>query len=230
MRKPWYVHAVALAHTDFDPEKAEDWALERSLPVRRPAHAPASAYYGRLFVVTMLDSVPATRRAFVASACLVRSWRTMVDGGGRSWSATWGRSGAIGPLRSKLVLGPVVGGEHFEALRRRPLENLLRVATGPDHLEEWWPIVAYFTRPADRGWRRRRRSGSRPGAADRLETNGRARFRMATSRREPAADGTAPRRSIGLPTSRRASPRVSSPPTIAIALKRSSCTALTSCS
>ncbi len=44
------------------------------------------------------------------------------------------------------VLGPAVGGEHFDALRRHPLENLLRVATGPDHLEEWWPIVAYLTR------------------------------------------------------------------------------------
>lgn len=145
-RKPGYVHAVALAHTDFDPEKAEDWALERSLPVRRPAHAPASAYYGRLFIVAMLDSVPATRRVFVASACLAAIlahhggwWRQELEGNMGSFWRDWS-------VAVEAVLGPVVGGEHFEALRRHPLENLLRVATGPDHLEEWWPIVAYFTR------------------------------------------------------------------------------------
>ncbi|MGH7390119.1 MAG: CRISPR-associated helicase Cas3' [Candidatus Rokuibacteriota bacterium] len=145
-REPGYVHAVALAHTDFDPEKAEDWALERSLPVRRPAHAPASAYYGRLFIVPMLGSVSADQRAFVASACLAAIlahhggwWRQELEGEvGPLW-CDW-------PAAVEAVLGPAVGGEHFAALRSHPLENLLRVATGPDHLEEWWPIVAYLTR------------------------------------------------------------------------------------
>lgn len=114
--------------------------------MRRPAHAPASAYYGRLFIAAMLDSVPASRRAFVASACLAAIlahhggwWRQELEGDMGSFWRDWS-------VAVEAVVGPVGGGEHFDALRRHPLENLLRVATGPDHLEEWWPIVAYFTR------------------------------------------------------------------------------------
>jgi CRISPR-associated endonuclease/helicase Cas3 len=141
-----YVHAVALAHTDFDSEKAEDRALERSLPVRRPAHAPASAYYGRLFIVPMLSSVPAERRVFVASACLAAIlahhggwWRSELEGEMGSFWRDW--SAAV-----EAVVGLTVGREDFAALHRHPLDDLLRVATGPDNLEEWWPIVAYLTR------------------------------------------------------------------------------------
>jgi CRISPR-associated endonuclease/helicase Cas3 len=63
-KDPRYLHKIALAHTDFDPSKPEDRARERSLGVRRPPHAPASAYYARLFLGG-LASVPAERRGQV---------------------------------------------------------------------------------------------------------------------------------------------------------------------
>ncbi|MGH7314341.1 MAG: CRISPR-associated helicase Cas3', partial [Candidatus Rokuibacteriota bacterium] len=65
-----YVHVTALAHTDFDPGKPEDRVRERTLGVRRPPHAPASAYYARLLLGRALASVPAERWGQVASACL----------------------------------------------------------------------------------------------------------------------------------------------------------------
>src|SRR5205807_2504344 len=55
-RDPEYLHSVALAHTDFDPDNSEDRQRERQLGVRRPPHAAASAYYGAIFLADLLKA------------------------------------------------------------------------------------------------------------------------------------------------------------------------------
>jgi CRISPR-associated endonuclease/helicase Cas3 len=150
-----YEHVVPLAHTDFDPESEEDRQRERNLGLRRPAHAPASAYYGAAFLSKLLRSVPEDYRTAVASACISA---VLAHHGG--WAGSTERAGLdLGIAR----LAPAWENElaaifswkpendalnNLQAMRdkRSALEMILGVTTGPEHLRKWWPLVAYLTR------------------------------------------------------------------------------------
>ncbi len=145
-RDPEYVHTSALAHTDFDPERPEDWARQRALGVRRPSHAPASAYYARLFLGQSLASAPAERRPQVASACLA----AVLAHHGGWWLKDFVQSvpplwpGWESAVREALGLSSLV--TDHRALRRHKVEDLLNVTVGPDEIEEAWPLVGFLTR------------------------------------------------------------------------------------
>lgn len=141
-----YEHKTPLAHTDFDSENADHRMRQRNLGIKRPAHAPASAFYGRLFFASILRSVPDDQRAYVASACAA----AIVAHHGGWWQATlehnppklWvGWEAAVAnALRCNLSsLDP-------STLRAYPMEKLLHATTCSDGLAEWWPLVAYLTR------------------------------------------------------------------------------------
>lgn len=145
-RDPGYVHVTALAHTDFDPGKPEDRTRERTLGVRRPPHAPASAYYARLFLGRALASVPAERQGQVASACLA----AIVAHHGGWWPNEFERD--VPPLwpgweaAVKNVVKETSSTMDVRMLRDHRVGDLLNVAVGPDEIEEGWPLVAYLTR------------------------------------------------------------------------------------
>jgi CRISPR-associated endonuclease/helicase Cas3 len=143
---PTYQHKVPLAHTDFNPDSREDREREHSLGIRRPAHAPASTYYGRAFFVHLLATVPDNQRAYVASACAA----AVLAHHGGWWLADvelnpptlW--PGWKGTLLD--TVGSVPGENELASLRRYRVDKLLEATTGPDSLAEWWPLVAYLTR------------------------------------------------------------------------------------
>jgi CRISPR-associated endonuclease/helicase Cas3 len=145
-RDPSYVHLTALAHTDFDPESTEDRARERSLGVRRPPHAPASAYYARLFLGPALASVPPERMGEVASACLA----AILAHHGGWWPAEFALSVPDLWPGWESVLGGVLGPASFTAdhrlLQTHKVEALLNLTVGPDEIEDAWPLVAFLTR------------------------------------------------------------------------------------
>lgn len=145
-RNPGYVHSTALAHTDFDPGKPEDRARERALGVRRPPHAPASAYYARLFLGQALAYVPAERQGQVASACLA----AILAHHGGWWPDEFERNvPPLWPGWESTVRNVVEGRSStmdVRMLRRHRVEDLLNVAVGADEIEEGWPLVAYLTR------------------------------------------------------------------------------------
>jgi CRISPR-associated endonuclease Cas3-HD len=150
-RDTTYQHRVPLAHTDFDPESAEDRARERSLNIRRPAHAPASAYYGGAFLARMLPSVPEGKRNAVASACA---------------AAILSHHGGWLPEQSDLGITQLFAGWEVSVLdafswvpdstflralearrdKRGAAHLLLKVATDSESLAKWWPLVAYLMR------------------------------------------------------------------------------------
>jgi CRISPR-associated endonuclease/helicase Cas3 len=145
-RDPGYVHTAPLAHTDFDPESVDDRARERALGLRRPPHAPASAYYARLAVAGAFESVPAEQRGLVVAACLAAVlahhggwWRDEFQ---RDVPPLW--PGWEGAVRAVLTSWPAAPDHRM--LRTHRLEDLLRVVVGPDLIEETWPLVAYLTR------------------------------------------------------------------------------------
>jgi CRISPR-associated endonuclease/helicase Cas3 len=144
-RDPSYVHMAALAHTDFDPGKPKDRARERTLGVHRPPHAPASAYYARLFLGRGLASVPAERRGLVASACLA----AVLSHHGGWWPDEFERNvPPLWPGWEAAVKDGVEGKSStttdLRMLRLHRVEDLLNVAIGPDEIEE--TLVAYLTR------------------------------------------------------------------------------------
>jgi CRISPR-associated endonuclease/helicase Cas3 len=141
-----YRHVTPLAHTDFDPDSPEDRERERRLSIRRPAHAPASAYYGRAFLGRLLAEVPANRIAYVASACAAA---ILAHHGG--W---WPRDLESDPPKlwsgweAALVqtLGWLPETKTVRSLQKSPMDRFLGATTGADSLAEWWPLVAYLTR------------------------------------------------------------------------------------
>ena len=150
-----YEHVVPLAHTDFDPDSEEDRQRERSLGWRRPAHAPASAYYGAALMAGLLRSVLDDHRTAIASACTCAvlahhgGWippteRTGPDLRIAQLHPGW-KSALAAALAWKPETGPIAS---LQAMRdkRSMLEALLCVTTGPDSLRNWWPLVAYLTR------------------------------------------------------------------------------------
>ncbi len=145
-KDPTYRHSNALAHTDFNPEDQEDRDRERHLGVRRPPHAPASAYYGRAFLARLLPAVPDDHRAYVASACTAA---VLAHHGG--W---WSRDVDLNPPKlwrgweavvSK-TLGWVPDQSALAGLRGYSVEKMLAITTSADHLAESWPLVGYLIR------------------------------------------------------------------------------------
>ncbi|MEW5814803.1 MAG: CRISPR-associated helicase Cas3' [Spirochaetota bacterium] len=145
-RDPSYQHKVPLAHTDFDPEKAEDRKREHSLGIQRPSHAPASAYYARVFLVRLLPSVPDDQRAYVASACTA----TILTHHGGWWVTDlelqppklWpGWKAAV-----TQTLGWEPDQEMLNILRNYEVGKLLNATTSAENLSEWWPLVSYLIR------------------------------------------------------------------------------------
>ena len=152
---PEYRHLVPLAHTDFDPESEEDRQRERSLGLRRPAHAPASAYYGAALMAALLRSVLDDHRTAVASACTCAvlahhgGWVPPTERTGLELGIAQLHPGWEGALADALDWKPETGPiANLQAMRdkRSTLEALLGVTTGPDRLRKWWPLVAYLTR------------------------------------------------------------------------------------
>ena len=143
---PNYEHKIPLAHTDYDPEKAEDRQREHALGIYRPSHAPASAYYGRAFIVQLLPSVPEKQRAYVASACIAAIlahhggwWPEDLEQNPPPLWPGWETAVAH-------VLGSTADQKVLSSLRNYPAEKLLKATTGADSLSDWWPLVAYLTR------------------------------------------------------------------------------------
>jgi CRISPR-associated endonuclease/helicase Cas3 len=141
-----YEHKIPLAHTDFDPEKPEDRTRERTLDFHRPPHAPASAYYGRAFIVQLLPSVPEEQRAYVASACIAAIlahhggwWPDNLEQNPPPLWPGWETAVAH-------ALGCTADPRTLSGLRNYPVEKLLKATTGADSLSDWWPLVAYLTR------------------------------------------------------------------------------------
>jgi len=140
-----YVHMTPLAHTDFDPGKPEDRARERNLGVRRPPHAPASAYYARLFLGQALESVSSDQRGQLASACLAAIlahhggwWRDEFERNVPQLCPGWEAAvDVVATSRSTMDV---------RTLRRHPVKDFLNLAVGPDEIEDGWPLVAYLTR------------------------------------------------------------------------------------
>jgi hypothetical protein len=140
-----------LAHTDFDPDKPEDREFERSLNVRRPPHAPPSAFYSGALLARLLPSVPQGRLACVASACTAAILAH--HGGWLPESLDLGISGHCPGWELPLVecLGWAPDGTVFQKLQGRrdkygPAQQLLKLTTGSENLADWWPLVAYLTR------------------------------------------------------------------------------------
>ncbi len=155
-KRPSYQHIAPLAHTDFDPENDDDRQRERELAsggFRRPAHAPASAFYSLKLIPKLVLRTPDAIRKQVASACLAA---VLAHHGG--WAPGREKFGqVIGDLAAawKSVL-PETLGDSFQANRllwptRQPdkygqLSAFLDSTVGPDSLAEWWPLVSYLTR------------------------------------------------------------------------------------
>jgi CRISPR-associated endonuclease Cas3-HD len=145
-RDPAYGHPIPLAHTDFDPDLLEDRQRERGLQVRRPPHAPASAYYGRAILPGLLNSVPERLRAAVASTCAA----AIVAHHGGWWTPDWEHAPlplCDGWQRAvELACGIPPDEDALGRFQGFPVDRLLALTTGPDSLPEWWPVVAYLTR------------------------------------------------------------------------------------
>jgi len=145
-RDPAYGHSVPLAHTDFDPDRPEDRERERGLQARRPPHAPASAYYSRAILPSLLNSVPERLRAAVASTCTA----AIVAHHGGWWTPSWEQAPlplCAGWQRAvETACGPPPDEGALGRLRGFAVDRLLALTTGPDSLPEWWAVVAYLTR------------------------------------------------------------------------------------
>jgi CRISPR-associated endonuclease/helicase Cas3 len=153
--RPSYVYESPLAHTEFDPSERRDRQRENEISktTPRPAHAPASAFYGRAIIAQLITQIPEEIRAEVASACLAAvlahhgGWLPDNRGPGlgiqklvRGWE----------PLLAEL-LGTHLDTERFvrlsrEADRRGRLSKFFSATLGPDELGQWWPLVSYLTR------------------------------------------------------------------------------------
>ncbi len=139
-----------MAHTDFDFENREDIEREKSLPVRRPSHAAASAYYGTLFLPGLLATA-ADRLNHVASACTAAvlshhgGWLPCdLNLGISKLCPAWERTvaQAIGWLPDDRDVGKL----EARSDKRGALKQLLSLATAPEALEYWWPLVALLAR------------------------------------------------------------------------------------
>ena len=153
-RDPAYQHDTPLAHSDYDPESPKDWERLRQLRARgyvRPHHAPASAYYGAALLASLLPSVPEDRRNHVASACAAAILAH--HGGWLPQESNLGISGlylgweeAVKTALPAAVTLPDTRSLQNRQDKRGAVQRLLELTTGPDNLQEWWPLVAFLTR------------------------------------------------------------------------------------
>jgi len=141
-KDPDYLHAVPLAHTDFDRDNRDDVERERSLGINRPQHAAASCYYGAGIIGRMLPQVPGRRE--LASAILA----AVVAHHGGWWRSNF-EAPAMWPdwtVYAAEVLGHEIDTNDFGRLQTQAVTDLLDASTGPDSLSDYWPLVAYLTR------------------------------------------------------------------------------------
>ncbi len=143
---PSYQYMVPLAHTDFDSGKREDRQRERNSGIHRPPHAPAGAYYSRVFLMDLLTSVPHKHKSYVASACVAAIlahhggwWQTDLELFPPKLCGRW-------EVAINQVFGRIPDQTELANLRKHKVEKLLKATTGADNLAEWWPLVAYLTR------------------------------------------------------------------------------------
>lgn len=146
-----YRHITPLAHTDFNPDSWEDRERERRLGVRRPAHAPASAYYGGACLAELLSTVPEEKRTQVASACaaaiLAHHGGWLPEGLDLGIARLW--SGWEKAVKEALNWTPeCTAMQDLETRqdKKGAVQQLLRPATGAESFVEWWPLVAYLMR------------------------------------------------------------------------------------
>ncbi|MDI6893157.1 MAG: CRISPR-associated helicase Cas3' [Bacillota bacterium] len=149
--RPGYVHARAIAHTDFNPESRDDRRRERALGLRRPPHAAAGAYYAGLFLPRLLQALPTGVRAQVGAACVVAilahhgGW--LPGDLGMQVAPLWDGW----PQELASVVGWVPDGQRVVRLAKHAdkkglLERVVREVVGPDRIACWWPLVAYLIR------------------------------------------------------------------------------------
>jgi CRISPR-associated endonuclease/helicase Cas3 len=152
-RNPTYVHLEALAHTDFDAEKAEDRTRMKSIELefRRPHHAPASSYYSGGILDLLLPSISPDRRTYVASACAAAilshhgGWLPEDSSMGISHLCpNWERD-------LKAALGLNLNHDGLMSLqthadKRGITHRLVDLTTGSETIARYWPLVSFLSR------------------------------------------------------------------------------------
>jgi CRISPR-associated endonuclease/helicase Cas3 len=152
-RNPDYEFSAPLAHTDFNPDSEADRLRQRSLDVRRPSHAAASAYYSCSLLASALDGIPEELLGEIASACVATiiahhgafiPKTPNIDLGILALSNDWEQIVAecAGCTPNREIVGCLLS----ERDRRGYLEQFLEMTTGRGNLERWWPLVSYLTR------------------------------------------------------------------------------------
>jgi CRISPR-associated endonuclease/helicase Cas3 len=152
-KDPHYKFVAPLAHTDFNPDNDADRIRQRSLDVRRPSHAAASAYYSCSLLDSALNGIPEELLGEVASACAAAiiahhgafiPKTANIDLGILALSKDWERivSECAAYTPNPEIIGPLLS----ERDRRGHLEQFLEMTTGRSNLERWWPLVSYLTR------------------------------------------------------------------------------------
>ena len=141
---PGYEHVAPLAHTDFDSNSQEDWAIQRNLGKRRPPHSTASAYYGAAFMAGLLKGI--CKFEHVASACAA----AMLGHHGGWWSDAGALVPTASSVTSKLLDWSLTPSEWSEVTgckdKKGAADGLLKLTTSANALPNWWPLVAYLTR------------------------------------------------------------------------------------
>lgn len=144
--------AAPLAHTDFDADNEFDRQRARDFPLKRPAHAQASAYYSVALLASALHLIPETDGLLgrVASACaaaiiahhggfippahrlqvfdLIEGWQTVVKD-------------ATGFDADPETLRNIIS----DSDRWGSLKDFLAI-TSLEYMREWWPLVGYLIR------------------------------------------------------------------------------------
>jgi CRISPR-associated endonuclease/helicase Cas3 len=144
VKLPGYQHVTPLAHTDFDSQSEQDWAIQRALGLRRPPHSAASTYYGAALLARLLGEV--RELECVASACAAA-----VLGHHGGW---WSDVGALAPTSASAIselLGWELTFEQWSRVsqykdKKGKAEALLKLTVSGNELHDWWPLVAYLTR------------------------------------------------------------------------------------
>ena len=143
-KNPEYQHLTPLAHTDFDSNKQEDWAIQRSLGKRRPPHSSASAYYGAAFAAGMLKGV--CKIEHLASACIA----AILGHHGGWWSDVGELVPTASSVTSNLLDWSLTPSEWLGVAgckdKKGTMDVLLKLTTSANALPDWWPLVAYLTR------------------------------------------------------------------------------------
>jgi len=155
-KRPSYVFDAPLAHTDFNSDDPQDRQREREVSkiAPRPAHAPASAFYGQAPIVEMLATAPPVLLRQLAAACLSAilahhgGWLPPPEKGGigmgiQKLDGTWIAS--LGEL-DLFALDPEVRSLTNDSNKYRRMQELLKCVEHQKHMANFWPLIAYLTR------------------------------------------------------------------------------------